>query len=355
MNQSHRLDPEPTGVSTVDLLLLTAGFACGWVMQENSLFAVSEWNYTLPLWYGGHRSVLGLPWLRWLWAYVVGLTILVVGRRFRYDCRKRPAEWLVVALAIVLFESVYPALRTRLVLTAGETVRIEPNQEFKWAYAAYLRAWGYPKPDRPFALDLWWPVFSESWQELAWIALPLTVLAVTTAILAWRLRAKLSPGWVAVMLVVVAVLIAFGPIRLAEATSSEVIQVTANSDYQPKASEMPWSWTWVAAYYDTRAWAGYVPRTLVLMTLALVSARNLSSRWKEWLWTEWAAAVCATVFAACWIHDEFVERPALDWTVRLVLLGSSLFVIAIAAGSLIWFWSRFARRFWVGDGAGEVR
>jgi len=32
MNQSHRLDPEPTGVSTVDLLLLTAGFACGWVM-----------------------------------------------------------------------------------------------------------------------------------------------------------------------------------------------------------------------------------------------------------------------------------------------------------------------------------
>jgi hypothetical protein len=351
MNASHRLDPEPTGVSTVDLLLLTAGVACGWVMQENSLFAVREWNYRLPFWYGDHRSVLGLAWLRWLWACVVGLAFLVVGRRFRYDCRKRPADWLVVALAIVLFESVYPAFRTGLGLSAGATVWIKPNQEFGWAYAAYLRTWGYPKPDRPFALDLWWPVFGESWQELAWIALPLTVAAVATAILAWRLRAKLRPGWVAVMLVVVAALIALGPIRLAEATSSEVVQVTANSDYQPKPSEKPWSWTWLAAYYDMRAWAGYLPRALVLMTLALVTARDLWSRWKKWLWTEWAAAVCATVFAACWIHDEFVERPALDGTVRRVLLGSSLFVIAIAAGSLIWVWSRFARRFWVRDGA----
>jgi hypothetical protein len=355
MNQTTRLDPEPIGVSTVDLLLLTAGFACGWVMQENSLLAVSEWNYSLPLWYGGHRSVLGLRCLRWLWACVVGLACLVVGRRFRYNCRKRPAAWLIVALAIVLFESVYRAFRTGHVLSAGETVWIEPNQEFQWAYAAYLRTWGYPKPDSPFALDLWWPVYGESWQQLAWIALPLTVLAVTTAMLAWRLRAKLSPGWVAVMLVVVAVLIALGPIRLAEATSSEVIQVTTNPDYQPKAREKPWSWTWVAAYHDMRAWAGYLPRALVLMTLAQVTARNLWSRCKEWLWTEWVAAICGTVFAACWIHDEFVERPALDWTVRLVLLGSSLFVIAIAAGSLIWVWSRFARRLWVGDGLGEVR
>ena len=97
MNQSHRLDPEPTGVSTVDLLLLTAGFACGWVMQENSLLAVGGWNYSLPLWYGGHRSVLGLPWLRWLWAYVVGLAFLVVGRRSDTTGRKRRAKWLVVA------------------------------------------------------------------------------------------------------------------------------------------------------------------------------------------------------------------------------------------------------------------
>ena len=348
MSPSQRQDPEPTGVSTVDLLLLTAGFACGWVMDD-AAFAVVEWNFRLPLWYGGFASVLGHPWLRWLWAFVVGLAFLVVGRRFRYDCRKRPAEWLAVALAIVLFESVYPAFRTGLALSTCETVWVEPSLELKWAYAAYLRKWGYPKPDRPFALDLWWPVFSESWQELAWIALPLTVLAVTTAILAWRLRAKLSPGWIAVMLVVVAVLIAFGPIRLAEATSSEVIQATPNPDYQPKAGEKPWSWTCVAAYYDMHAWAGYLPRALVLMTLALVTARSLWSRWKKWLWTEWAAAACATVLAACWIHDEFVERPALDWTVRIVLLGSSLFVTAAAAEILILGWSKLAGRIWAGE------
>ena len=64
---------QPTSVSTLDLLLLTAGFACGWVMLENARFAVIDWNYRLPLWYGGYRSVLGLHWLRWLWAFVVGL------------------------------------------------------------------------------------------------------------------------------------------------------------------------------------------------------------------------------------------------------------------------------------------
>jgi hypothetical protein len=344
MDSSERHGPEPLGVSTLDLLLLTAGFACGWVMQENARFAICDWNYRLPMSYAGYRSVLGLHWLRWLWAFVVGLAFLVVGRRFRYDCRERPAEWLVVALAVVLFESVCSMFRTRPVLAVGETVWIEPNQEFGWAYAAYLRTWGYPKPDRPFALDLWWPKFGESWQELAWVALPLAALAVTIATLAWRLRAKLSPGPIAVMLVVVAVLTALGPIRLAEATSNEVVQATSNPDYQPMASEKPWSWTWVAAYYDVRAWAGYLPRALVLMTLALLTARNLWSRWKEWLWTEWSAAVCATVLAACWIIDEFVERPALDWTVRIILLGSSLFVIAAAAAGLTWVSSRLARR-----------
>ena len=271
MNQSQPQDPEPTGVSTLDLLLLIAGFACGWVMQEHSVFAVNEWNFRLPLWYGGYRSVLGDARLRWLWAFVVGLAFLVVGRRFRHDSRIRPAEWLVVALAIVLLESACPAFRSKLDLSVSETVWIEPSQEFKWAYAAYLRTWGYPKPDRPFALDLWCPASGGSWQELAGIALPLAALAVTTAIVAWRLRTKLSPGWIAVMLVVVAVLVAFGPIRLAEATSNEVIQVTGNPDYQPKAGEKPWSWRGVAAYYDLRP--GRVTcLALVLTTLALVTA-----------------------------------------------------------------------------------
>jgi hypothetical protein len=63
MNPSQRQNPEPTGVSTLDLLLLTAGFACGWVMHENSVFAVGKSYFRLPLWYGGYQSVLGDRWL----------------------------------------------------------------------------------------------------------------------------------------------------------------------------------------------------------------------------------------------------------------------------------------------------
>jgi hypothetical protein len=70
MNPLHRHAPEPTGASTLDLLLLTAGFAWGWAMQENSRFVVGEWNFSLPLWYGGCGSVLGVPWLQWLWAFL---------------------------------------------------------------------------------------------------------------------------------------------------------------------------------------------------------------------------------------------------------------------------------------------
>jgi hypothetical protein len=48
MNQEARLDPAPRGVTTLDLLLITAGFACGWVMYRRSAVCVSR-NDDLPL------------------------------------------------------------------------------------------------------------------------------------------------------------------------------------------------------------------------------------------------------------------------------------------------------------------
>ena len=36
MNRATRLDPAPGGVTTLDLLLFTAGFACGWMMHQGS-------------------------------------------------------------------------------------------------------------------------------------------------------------------------------------------------------------------------------------------------------------------------------------------------------------------------------
>ncbi len=94
-----------------------------------------------------------------------------------------------------------------------------------------------------------------------------------------------------------------------------------------------------------RAWAGYSLRALALVMIAMVAAGSILSRWRDWLWTEWAASACATVFAGCWAYDEFVCAPALDRTVRAVLLGTWLLVLAVVAAGAIWAWSRLGRRF----------
>ncbi len=121
MSQEAPPAQAPNGVTTLDLLLFTAGFACGWVMHQGSALSTGVF-YILPLSRGPFQSILGTSWIGWLWAFSVGLAFLVVGRRFRYDCRNRPAEWLALALAILLFESVYPSFRTgRAGSMTGET------------------------------------------------------------------------------------------------------------------------------------------------------------------------------------------------------------------------------------------
>ena len=331
MNGAPRLGPAPRGVTTLDLLLLTAGFACGWMMHQGSDLRAGEF-YSLPTSRGSFHSLLGAAWAVWLWAGVTGMAFLVVGRRFRFDCRNRVAEWLVVALAIVLFESAYPAFRTKQVGSmTGETV---------WFEAPDASSSG----SGTLAYELWWPRDGETWQERGWVALRMTAAGLI-GIGAWCRLGKLSPGYSALAGVGIAVLFALGPMRLAEATSIEVSSSARNAAYQPVPGEKPWDWLALAAYYDVRAWAGYSLRALALVTLVLLAAASLLKRWRLWLWTEWAAVLFAGIIAGCWAFDEFFARPALDRTVRVVLLGTWLLVLAVVAAGGIWAWSRLGRRF----------
>lgn len=164
----------PRGITILDLLLFTAGFACGWVMHQGSAFRAGL-HYRLPLSRGGFQSLLGSVWVGWLWAFVVGLALLAVARRFRYDCRGHAAEWLAVGLAIVLFESVYPAFRPdRVTAMTGETVLIEPSVDPESPYA--VDNFGSPKGmagspgGGSLAFALWWPKRGEIWPDLAWPA-----------------------------------------------------------------------------------------------------------------------------------------------------------------------------------------
>ena len=243
----------------------------------------------------------------------------------------------MVALAIVLFESAYPAFRTKQVGSmTGESVWFESPG------ATSSR-------DGTLAYDLWWPREGETWEERCWVALRFTAAAAVVAITAWRLRAKLSPGCLAVAGVAIAVLLALGPIRLAESTSIEVYSSALIPVYQPRAGETPSSWLMVAASYERRAWAGYTLRALALVTLAMLAAASLVQRWRAWLWTEWTAVLLAAIVAGCWGFDEFFARPALDQTVRIVLLGTWLVVIALAAGGTIWVWIKLGSRFRLGN------
>jgi hypothetical protein len=346
MSRERRPDRGASGISTLDLLLFTAGFACGWVMHQGSALRTGKF-YILPLSRGPFHSLLGSAWMCWIWAVATGVAFLIVGRRFRYDCRGRLAELLAVALAIVLFESVYPAFRMETAgAMIGETAWIEPSAApgSKFAVGNFLNPAGLP-PESPLIFDLWWPERGEKQEELRWIALRLTAAATLIAIAAWCLRAKLSPGWLAIGSIVIAVLVALGPFRLAEATSNEVSSCARNPAYQPSAQERPWPWPWVAADFDARAWAGYSVRALALMTLAMLAARSLLVRWRMWLWTEWAAIGCAGIIGGCWFYDEFVARPALDRSVRVALLGTSLLVIAAISGGVIWGCSALEHRF----------
>jgi hypothetical protein len=83
MDMETRSDREPAAVTTLDLLLLIAGFACGLVLHENSTFAAGRGAYILPSGTAGFTSLLGMTVTGWLWAFGVGLAVLVVGRCFR--------------------------------------------------------------------------------------------------------------------------------------------------------------------------------------------------------------------------------------------------------------------------------
>ena len=183
-------------------------------MHQGSALHTSRF-YILPLSRGPFHSLLGMVWTGWLWAFVSGLAFLIVGRRFRYDCRNRPAEWLAVALAIVLFESAYPAFRTASPgAMTGETAWIEPSAAPDSEYAlGNFRDRGYLRSSDPLMYHLWWRKAGESWAELSWIALRLTAAAAMIAIAVWCLRDKLSPGWVAVLMIVIAVLVTLGPMH----------------------------------------------------------------------------------------------------------------------------------------------
>jgi hypothetical protein len=83
MDMETRSDREPAAVTTLDLLLLIAGFACGMVLHQYSAFAAGRGAYILPSGTAGFASVLGSAVTGLLWAFVVGLAALVVGRCFR--------------------------------------------------------------------------------------------------------------------------------------------------------------------------------------------------------------------------------------------------------------------------------
>ena len=326
MDMQTRSEPEPGTVTTLDLLLVIAGFACGLVLHQNSAFGHGV-VYILPSGTATFRSSLGRLETAWLWAFVVGLAFLVVARRFRYRGAICSAEWLAVSLTIALVDSAFPAFRPdRATSTDGEIVWVD------WLSNGI-----------PVALNLWTPHTADSQEYLMGVSVRVTAVASLIGTAVCVLRSKISRGWVAVLVIVIAILFTLGPIRLAEAMSSEVTS-SATPRLSAPPGEAAWTRTGLSLYLDARAWAGYSLRAIWLSAVAIATAVSLLNRGRQWLWTEWAAFALATVLAFCWAYDEFVARPAFDRPARVIALGTWLLVLALLGWLLIVAWAVFRRR-----------
>jgi hypothetical protein len=320
MHATIRPDGPPRGLTILDLLVVTAGFACGLVLFMSSRFLVGR-VYILPSGTGSFQSLLGFPPFGLLWALVAGLAALIVGRSLRYRRHIRPAEWLAVALAIVLFDSGFGGfLPERAGSTDGEIVWVDWNAS-----------------GVPVGFDLWSPHLDESRDYLASVALRTTAAAVLIGV-AVAMLGKIRPGWLAVLVIALAILLTLGPVRLAEAMSREVSSSAVRAGYRASAGETAWTRTGLALYLDARAWAGYSIRVFCLLVVGVAAAASLARRDHKWLWTEWAAFASACVLASASIADEFIARPAFDRSTRVIALGAYLVVLALlgalfAAGS----------------------
>jgi hypothetical protein len=239
-----------------------------------------------------------------------------------------PAEWLTVVLTAVLLDSAFPAFRPNHVASMDE--------EVVWVH--------WSSNGAPVAFYLWTPHTAERRDYLAGVSLQLITASTLIATGGLVLRRKISRGWIAVLVIAIAIFVTLGPIRLVEALSTEVASSALHTFYQPRPDEVPWSRMGLSLYLDARAWAGYSVRALVISAVVIVAVTSLVTRGQRWIWTEWVSFAVAFGVGCCWAYDEFVARPAFNRTARVVVLSTWLIVIASLAGTLIAAWAAFRQR-----------
>ena len=192
-----RRSASPQGVTILDLVLLTAGFACGLVVHRSSVIGPSEF-YILPSGRGPFHSLMDL--------YIVGggsgpspvdwlLRPSAAGSVTEAGCT--PQEWLALSLAIVLVNSAFPAFRPERAGSMG--------QEIVWV--------DWSGDGKPVGFYLWKPERSNASSALAAIAIRMTAAATLIAAAAWMLRTKIRGGWAVVPLIAIALFVTLGPMR----------------------------------------------------------------------------------------------------------------------------------------------
>jgi hypothetical protein len=232
-----------------------------------------------------------------------------------------------VSLAIVLLDSALPGFRPYY----------PTHWDSEWVWVKWYGS------TSPVGLDLYTAHTADYRENLTGISLRLTAVAALIGVAWWVLRAKLSPGWVAVMAIAVTVLATVGPIRQAEALSPELDRCWPLSSGLRPRNVVPWTGTGLALYLEARAWAGYSFRAFWFALIAILAAVSLRDRGRRWVWTEWAAFAAASVLACCWVYNEFAGRPSFDWTARMVVLGTWLVVLGVSAGFVNYAWARLGR------------
>jgi hypothetical protein len=320
MWDSRRLDRERR-FTILDYLMLIAGFACGFVLHQNSaLRSVTRYYFKFTLAGADFKSSLGFAIAGWLWALVVGLVFVIAGRRFRYGGRIRPAEWLAVSLAILLVDSAIPAY--------------VPDNECEYQNSVFVRA-NSPQTGSPVVYRLVPRSSAASREYWRAFALEMSAVAILLGLGGWFLRKRISPGWFAILAVALATLLVLGPVRMVEALSSEYTHVDPDPLAERYADRILRTSAGLAIYVDAHAWLAYSVRAALLWAVAIVATIDLFLQRGGWSPTETSAAAAAFILAFCWAYDEFVSRPALDRPERVIALGAWLALLGVLTGVLI--------------------
>lgn len=238
--------PEPRSMTLVDVMAMVVGVAVGLAIVENQdVYVMSGFLTMVPDRFAG----MAQHSVGWIWGVSVTMAAVTLGRVARHRRGPRPAEWLVIVIAIGY-------------ASGGD------------------RIW-FPAERVNFRVMTPMDAIEDFHRERSIVASLAGLVAVLGLIVLRRLRRKL-PAWaVTIGLCLALTLLAWGPIYVAAMDATAWISPSIGINGAELVN---------ISILAATTWAGLVP-TGLLIGIPLVGAIADVNRRRGWTWVEWGSMV----------------------------------------------------------------